>query len=369
MTNIEEHSYGIFCVTRRHDPWGRLKRGMMQMNGNAAFDKRFHWVDVLKFLGIFAVYLSHYGEEAGRLYPFVYTYHVPLFFFVSGFFAGIKKGETFVSFVAKKFKTLMAPYFVFVALSVVMHAVQYDLAVEPLLYEMKRYAFAVRNTLLHSSLWFFSCLFIVSVLYRLILMITKRKWIVLAISMVTACFFQMNRPAWFWNMDSALIYLVYYALGNICFSDIRTFRYAYFRFKGRVVYILLVVLSFLIAAKTYFFGSLYLILKVLDIHLPAQAEAFFTVLNTSILLFANVQLAFFLERIRLFRNIGKETLLMCGMEFITKNLLQGIFAMLDIKIRLDTPLITVLYTILCIAVSYRIFVPLLHKYPGRFLGM
>lgn len=338
------------------------------MYGNDAFDKRVPWVDVLKFLGIFTVYLGHFGEEAGKLYPYVYTYHVPLFFFVSGFFADAKKGETFFSFVKKKFKTLMVPYFVFVALSVVMHAIQYDMAVEPLLYEMQRYAFAVRNTLLHSSLWFFSCLFVVSVLYRLILMITKRKWIVLAISMATACFFQINQPAWFWNMDSALIYLVYYALGNICFSDIRTYRYSYFRVKGRLVYILLVLLSFLIAVKTYFFGSLYLILKVLDIHLPKQAEAFFTVFNTSILLFANIQLAFFLERINLFRNVGKETLLMCGAEFITKNLLLSSFAMLGINIRLDTPLITVLYTVLCIAVSYKIFVPLLHKYSGRFLG-
>jgi fucose 4-O-acetylase-like acetyltransferase len=343
-------------------------KGNSQMNGNAAFDKRVHWVDVLKFLGIFTVYLGHFGEEAGKLYPFVYTYHVPLFFFVSGFFADVKKGETFFSFVKRKFKTLMVPYFVFLALSVVMHAIQYDMAAETLLFELRRYVFAVRNTLLHSSLWFFSCLFVVSVLYRLILIITKRKWIVLAISMVTACFCSFEQPAWFWNADSALLYLVYFALGNICFSDLRTYRYEYFRFKGRLVYILLVLLSFLIAAKTYFFGSLYLILKVLDIHLPKQAEAFFTVFNTAILLFASVQLAFFLDKRNLFRRIGRETLLMCGLEFIAKNLLQSVFALLGIKVRLDTPLITLLYTVLCIAVSYKAFVPLLHKYFGGLQG-
>jgi uncharacterized membrane protein YadS len=137
----------------------------------------------------------------------------------------------------------------------------------------------------------------------------------------------------------------------------------------RLVYILLVLISIAIAVKTYFYGSLYLILKVLDIDLPKQAEAFFTVFNTSILLFANIQLAFLLERKKLFRNIGKETLLLCGVEFITKNLLQSVFAMLGIQIRLDTPLITLLYTVLCIAVSYKVFIPLLHKYLGRLLGM
>ncbi len=338
------------------------------MNGNAAYDKRVHWVDALKFLGIFVIYLGHFGESAGKLYPFVYTYHVPLFFFVSGFFANIKKEETFFSFVKKKFQKLMVPYFMFVAFSILMHAVQYDLAAEPLLYELQRYVFAVRNTLLHSSLWFFSCLFVVSVLHRLILMITKSKWAVLAISMAAACFCQFEQPSWFWNVDSALLYLVYYALGNICFSDINKYRYEYFQLKGRLVYILLVLISFIIAVKTYFLGSLYLILKVLDIDLPKQAEAFFTVFNTAIILFANIQLAFLLERNNLFRRIGKETLLLCGVEFITKNLLQSIFAMLGIQIRLDTPLITLLYTVLCIAVSYKVFVPLLHRYFGRVLG-
>ncbi len=339
------------------------------MNGNAAYDKRVYWVDVLKFLGIFVIYLGHFGENAGKLHPFVYTYHVPLFFFVSGFFADVKTGETLFSFIKKKFQKLMVPYFVFVALSVLMHAVQYDLAAEPLLYELQRYVFAVRNTLLHSSLWFFSCLFAVSVLHRLILMITKSKWAVLAISMIPACFCQFDQPAWFWNVDSALTYLVYYALGNICFSDINKYRYEYFRLKGRLVYILLVLISLLIAVKTYFYGSLYLILKVMDIDLPKQAEAFFTIFNTSILLYANIQLAFLLERKKLFRSIGKETLLLCGVEFITKNLLQSIFAMLGIQIKHGTPLITLLYTALCIAVSYKVFVPFLHKYLGRMMGM
>lgn len=32
---------------------------------------RHDWVDALKFLGIFAIYLGHLGLGAGKLYPFV----------------------------------------------------------------------------------------------------------------------------------------------------------------------------------------------------------------------------------------------------------------------------------------------------------
>lgn len=339
------------------------------MNRNAVTTERMRWVDVLKFLGIFAIYLGHFGEQAGKLYPFFYTYHVPLFFFVSGFFADIRNGETFLIFARKKFRTLMMPYFVFVALSMLMHAVQYDLAAEILLYELQRYVFAVRNTLLHSSLWFFSCLFAVSLMHRLLMMIAKRKWIVLAVSLVPACFCQFEQPSWFWNLDSALQYLVYYALGNICFSIISKYRYECFRFKGRLVYAILVLISFLIAFKTYLFGSLYLMLKVLGFYLPSQAEAFFTVINTSIILFANIQLAFWLDRKNLFGSIGRETLMLCGMEFVTKNILQSVIAMLGFAVRLDTPLMALLYTVLCVAVSYKVLVPILHKCFGGLLGI
>ncbi|EHD6281987.1 acyltransferase, partial [Shigella flexneri] len=53
---------------------------------------RHDWVDSLKFLGIFAIYLGHLGLGAGKLYPFVFSYHVPLFFFAAGFFT-IKKND------------------------------------------------------------------------------------------------------------------------------------------------------------------------------------------------------------------------------------------------------------------------------------
>lgn len=47
---------------------------------------RYEWVDCLKFWGILAIYIGHFGSNAGKLYEFVFLYHVPLFFFSAGFF-------------------------------------------------------------------------------------------------------------------------------------------------------------------------------------------------------------------------------------------------------------------------------------------
>ena len=46
--------------------------------------QRIQWVDTAKFLGIFAIYLGHFAEASGNALDFVFSYHIPLFFFLSG---------------------------------------------------------------------------------------------------------------------------------------------------------------------------------------------------------------------------------------------------------------------------------------------
>ena len=47
---------------------------------------RIEWIDILKLLGMIAIFCGHLGEGSGRLRTFVFYYHVPLFFFASGRF-------------------------------------------------------------------------------------------------------------------------------------------------------------------------------------------------------------------------------------------------------------------------------------------
>ena len=47
-------------------------------------NRRIKWIDVARCLGIFAVFLGHFGQDAGRMTNFLYTHHVALFFFLSG---------------------------------------------------------------------------------------------------------------------------------------------------------------------------------------------------------------------------------------------------------------------------------------------
>ena len=65
--------------------------------------KRVEWIDIAKFLGIFAIYLGHFGDSAGHAFTFVFAFHVPLFFFLSGCMSNYDNETNIFRFVWKKF--------------------------------------------------------------------------------------------------------------------------------------------------------------------------------------------------------------------------------------------------------------------------
>ena len=47
-------------------------------------NRRLEYLDVLKFIGILFIYVGHYLSLTGLVYNFVFEFHVPLFFVLSG---------------------------------------------------------------------------------------------------------------------------------------------------------------------------------------------------------------------------------------------------------------------------------------------
>ncbi len=68
---------------------------------------RISWIDMAKGYGTILVILAHIGTGTGRLW--IYTFHMPLFFFLSGYVFSTK--YEFREFVGKKVKTIIVPYF------------------------------------------------------------------------------------------------------------------------------------------------------------------------------------------------------------------------------------------------------------------
>mgnify|MGYP001767092398 CR=1 FL=1 len=84
--------------------------------------QRISWIDTAKALGIITVFYGHIVEKlflthglpaAGYQYKLIYSFHMPLFFVLSGYLAGEIHGRAFPDFLRNKFMTRVVPFFFF----------------------------------------------------------------------------------------------------------------------------------------------------------------------------------------------------------------------------------------------------------------
>ena len=81
-------------------------------------NNRINWIDVAKAIGILLIVLSHTLEN-GLFRQAIFSFHVPLFFFLSGLtYHGAKKGAW-----KKRFFRLYLPYIIFSLVSIMVFAV------------------------------------------------------------------------------------------------------------------------------------------------------------------------------------------------------------------------------------------------------
>ena len=71
--------------------------------------RRIRWLDAAKAIGIVLVVLGHISRDAA-LVQWIYLFHMPLFFFVSGW---VYKKKNVLKDIGHRARTLMVPYYAF----------------------------------------------------------------------------------------------------------------------------------------------------------------------------------------------------------------------------------------------------------------
>lgn len=81
--------------------------------GENTLESRADWIDVLKGIGIILVVIGHVNTK-GFLVQWLYTFHMPLFFALSGYILyKFGKNIPFQKFLLKRTKSILWPFILF----------------------------------------------------------------------------------------------------------------------------------------------------------------------------------------------------------------------------------------------------------------
>ena len=112
---------------------------------------RLKYFDIAKGVGMVLVVISHTFPHGYGIQGFCESFHMPLFFFISGFFFSFSKYTT-RDFLKRRFKQLIVPLLTFSLIIGVLNSASQG-------------AWAVSNFILPDTMWFLWVLFLVEVLY------------------------------------------------------------------------------------------------------------------------------------------------------------------------------------------------------------
>ena len=189
---------------------------VIAMKENAITNKnRIDWIDMAKGYGTIAVILAHLA--VGKIGVWLYTFHVPLFFFLSGYV--FSSSDTFKTFIFKKSKSLLIPYFSLsiplIIFTVLLQFRSGDLSFSSFITLLQAFIFQKR----YSTLWFIACLYFLNILFYLIARSIKSDLVkgcdCLAFLITGLIYYRNGGEPLPWNTDVCFTAVIFFYGGYI----------------------------------------------------------------------------------------------------------------------------------------------------------
>lgn len=255
--------------------------------------------NVLKGIGIFLVVLGHAGSLNESVVNVIFSFHMPLFFFVSGFFF---KETTLKEFFVKKGKRILVPYIAFSFLSFLIYFIPN--------YKHSKFNFFdfFYGTFLGVSdgfylswnivLWFLPALFLLNLIY---LLVTKAKMnFLLVVLFAIGIYFKNDETKILpFHLISALLSLPFFVIGNY----LKQYYEVLNKYLKNWMFVLLLILGVFIANSNS-------IIPDLRINLIGNSIVFY--LASILLIFATLLLSRLIKEHKILEWLGNNSLLiMC----------------------------------------------------------
>ena len=188
--------------------------------------QRLQYLDVCKGMGILLVVLGHIFLT-NPVKTWIFSFHMPFFFFLSGYIFYFHKINDFGSFVKKRFKAIVIPYFMFASIWYI-YWLLIERKVRPDSMDVNKfkpllgifYGIGSDTWLIFNIvLWFLPCLFITEIIFYLIAKNVKKDRNIISILLtssiigyIVSIYLGFRFP---WGINIVFTSIVFYGLGYI----------------------------------------------------------------------------------------------------------------------------------------------------------
>lgn len=205
-------------------------------------------IDALKAIGIILVVIGHNDTI---LTKYIYSFHMPLFFLISGITFNDIKWTSFDKFIKSRIKSLLIPYFKYsIILFIIWIPLDIIKGVEINKHIILRNLYGIfysQGALNYMAwgvpMWFLTCLFLISIGYFFINKYLKNyrfEILVLCIFIGYLTKFLPYRMPW--SLDCAFIGIVFYGIGHIYRKKILEFKFDTKIRKNKIILVLLTII-------------------------------------------------------------------------------------------------------------------------------
>lgn len=169
-------------------------------------NQRLAYFDIAKGISIICVILGHLGIN--NINRVVFVFHMPLFFFISGYFLSLK--QDYVTYIKKKVQTLLVPYY-FTSFLICVLSIPVSFALnKPIVHSLLNWIggtiYAAGDGRVHGlfgkfpmfigALWFLWALFLSLIIVRRILDSVPEKYQLFSIAAISYIGYATSRTIW-----------------------------------------------------------------------------------------------------------------------------------------------------------------------------
>lgn len=213
---------------------------------------RIDWIDVAKGYGILLVIFKHLSIGP-NLSIWIGSFHIPLFFFLSGYVFSTK--YNFKDFLIRKTKSIIIPYFSLgIPMVLFQIALNYHRGTGSVSSSIELvYKLFVQNRFW--TLWYIACLFLLNIIfYGLVKSLKKSKYIFpvsLTFLAIGLTYYKLGGKGLPWNFDICFTAIIFFAVGYYFKNNYASIREHINKCRSIVLFAVFTIIHIVTSAISY----------------------------------------------------------------------------------------------------------------------